>query len=124
MKQAVHGLSIREGKVLLVRKKQTWILPGGKIEKGESDLECLYREFKEELPDIRVQNVQYYGSFEGITPHSKISLATRVYRVDLEGNLNTSLEINEAKWVNNFSSYNISDITSKIIDFANKEGLI
>ena len=55
MKQVTAAIIIRDGKVLLTRRKQGeslagfWEFPGGKIEKGETPQECLERELKEEL---------------------------------------------------------------------------
>ncbi len=49
-------LTVREGRVLLCRKKygtSLLILPGGKREAGESSLECLARELEEELGTLR-----------------------------------------------------------------------
>ncbi|MCK4647599.1 NUDIX domain-containing protein [Candidatus Pacearchaeota archaeon] len=116
MRKAVRGLAIRDGKVLLVRKNETWILPGGKPEKRESDIECLCREFKEELPSVEIENISYYDSFAGRTPHKKDMLKAEVYFVDIsEGIGKPSKEINCVKWVSDFPDYNISDITSKVI---------
>jgi ADP-ribose pyrophosphatase YjhB (NUDIX family) len=50
-------LLVRDGKVLLCRKKRgtpLLILPGGKREAEESSLECLARELREELGDVRL----------------------------------------------------------------------
>ena len=116
MRKAVSGLAIRDGKILLVRKNKTWILPGGKPEKGESDIECLCREFREELPGTQIEDIKYYGSFIGETPHKKDTLEADVYFVDIsEGVGKPSREINGVEWVDDFPYYNISDITSKVI---------
>lgn len=54
---------IREGKVFAARRgpqsKQPlkWEFPGGKVETGETDEQCLHRELAEEL-DMRVRIVQ------------------------------------------------------------------
>jgi 8-oxo-dGTP pyrophosphatase MutT (NUDIX family) len=39
--------------ILLLNDRQEWELPGGRIEPGESPVECVAREFKEEL-DIAI----------------------------------------------------------------------
>ena len=57
MRKAISGLVIRDEKLLLVRKNETWILPGGKPEKKESEIECLCREFKEELPSVEIEDI-------------------------------------------------------------------
>jgi 8-oxo-dGTP diphosphatase len=55
MKTVTAAIIIREGKVLLARRKQGealagfWEFPGGKVEPGETPEECLRRELKEEL---------------------------------------------------------------------------
>jgi len=49
MRIAIGAAIIEDGKILLVRKRQSWILPGGKPEPKESDIECLCREVSEEL---------------------------------------------------------------------------
>ncbi len=116
MRKAVSGLVRRAGKVLLVRKNETWILPGGQLEKGESDIACLCREFKEELPSVKIEDITYYNSFIGRTPHKKDILKTEVYCVDIsEGIGKPAGEINGAEWVGDFSNYNVSDITKKVI---------
>lgn len=66
MRIAIGAAIIDDGKILLVRKKQIWILPGGKPELGESDIECLCREVSEELSGTQLDNIRYYGEFEGV----------------------------------------------------------
>lgn len=119
MEKAVSGLTIRERKILLVRKNGKWILPGGKIEQKESDIECLCREFQEELPGTKIEDIRYYNSFRGKAPHKKYSIKMDVYFVDISENIGrVSKEIDSAEWVENFSDYNISGITKKIINKA------
>lgn len=59
-------LAIRDGRILLCRKRHTTallILPGGCYEDGESAAECLDRELREELGDVRVEGVEYVGTY-------------------------------------------------------------
>ena len=74
MREVISAAIIHDNRILLVRKKQTWILPGGKPDGEESDIECLEREIlKEELPDERLGKLtisKFYDSFTGKTPHT------------------------------------------------------
>jgi 8-oxo-dGTP diphosphatase len=59
----VAGLIYRDGKLLVCQRRKAaafalkWEFPGGKIEAGESAVEALRRELKEEL-DIEVREVK------------------------------------------------------------------
>ncbi len=59
-------LAVRDGKILLCRKKHTTsllILPGGCREPGESAVDCLSRELREELGDVVVSAVELVGVY-------------------------------------------------------------
>ena len=60
-------LHLKDRRVLLCRKKHTTsllILPGGKLEPGETAEECLRRECREELGEVEVSNLRYLGDYE------------------------------------------------------------
>ncbi|MBU3958115.1 MAG: NUDIX domain-containing protein [Nanoarchaeota archaeon] len=117
MRTAIGAAIIDEEKILLVRKRQSWILPGGKPKPDESDIECLCREVSEELSGTQIDNIRYYGGFEGRTPHTGDILRVKVYFADIKGELyQSAAEIAAYGWINNPSRYKLSDITSKIVD--------
>jgi 8-oxo-dGTP diphosphatase len=119
MRTAINAAIIDNKKILLVRKNQTWILPGGKPEEGESDLTCLRREISEELSGTKIKDIVFYRQFSGRSPHKNDILEARVYFAKLDGDLYSVREgdsILEAQFVQDFSNYKLSDITSKIID--------
>ena len=119
MRTAINAAIIQDNKLLMVRKKLTWILPGGKPEIGENDLECLCREIDEELSGTKIKDIQHYNQFEGKTPHKGDVLRAKVYFANIEGQLYSVRDddsISELKWVDDFSQYNLSDITSKIVN--------
>ncbi len=103
MRITIGGAVIEYEKILLVKKKSTWILPGGKPEEGESDLVCLSREFREELSGTQIdpRSAVYFDTFKGISPNKNLPIEIRVYRVDLASKLgNASAEILDRKWLN------------------------
>lgn len=123
MRKAINAVIIKDKEILLVKKKETWILPGGKPDSGESDLECLTREVSEELSGTEIKNINYYREFEGITPHRKDELKAIVYFADVDCLNEPSQEIKASKYVcfNDVGNYALSDITSKIVRSLKKD---
>jgi 8-oxo-dGTP diphosphatase len=115
MRKAINVVIIENGCILLVQKRKTWILPGGKPEIGESDIQCLLREISEELPRMTLHNLKYFGAFSGITPHQRDELIAEVYFADANGEAVPSAEINAVKWTDSPEEENLSDITQKIV---------
>jgi 8-oxo-dGTP diphosphatase len=98
-------LTIREDRILLCRKKQSTsllILPGGCLEPGESSAECLDRELREELGDVRVSDVQYVGTYEdraaGSDDTSPKVVRIELHRGTLLGDPAPHAEIRELVW--------------------------
>ncbi len=119
MRTAINASIFVHGKLLIVEKKQSWILPGGKPHIGESDEYCLKREIAEELSGTRIQNLRLYDEFEGETPHVGDILRARVYFADLDGCLHgPSAEIGDFAWLDYLhrDSYSLSPLTRKIVD--------
>lgn len=122
MRRAINLAVISGSGLLLVRKKNAYILPGGKPEEGESDYEALERELSEELPGSEFKIEDYYGSFYGVTPYSGTGLEAEVYLGKIEKLGKPSAEISEAKFVNDFENYNLSTITEKIVSSLKEDG--
>ena len=70
MKKFIDKLAfihIQDKKILmsLSKGKSTWYIPGGKREKGESDIDALSREVKEELSvELIPESIKKFGVFE------------------------------------------------------------
>lgn len=119
MRTAINAAIIEHNKLLLVRKKSTWILPGGKPEIGENDLECLCREIDEELSGTKIKDICFYNLFEDETPHKRDILRAKIYFANIDGKLYSVRQgdsISEAQWANNFSKYHLSKITYKVVN--------
>jgi 8-oxo-dGTP diphosphatase len=98
-------LAIRDGRILLCRKKHTialLILPGGCFEPGESAAQCLARELLEELGEVRVEGVEYIGTYvdiaAGAGDHPPKTVRIELYRGELRGDPAPHAEIKELVW--------------------------
>jgi 8-oxo-dGTP pyrophosphatase MutT (NUDIX family) len=95
-------LAVRDGRVLLCRKKHTTallILPGGCLEEGESAMDCLARELREELGDVRVSGAEYVGTYTDRAAGSESkTVQVELYRGELLGTPAASSEIKELVW--------------------------
>jgi len=101
----VGVLILRGDRLLLCRKNRDTsrlILPGGRIEAGESDLDCLTRELREELGAVALGNVEYVGTYEDRAalddPAIVKTLRIALYRGDLVGTPTPASEITEIVW--------------------------
>ncbi|MDD3310074.1 MAG: NUDIX domain-containing protein [Dysgonamonadaceae bacterium] len=125
MRKVINIIAIKDKKILLVRKRETWILPGGKPNLGESDAECLLRELSEELPKLSViGDFKLYKSFTGQTPHQGDIVEAVAYFSKIQGEIKPDREISEALWTNNFDNIKLSEITTKIINPLYKDGYL
>jgi 8-oxo-dGTP diphosphatase len=91
------------GRVLLVRKRgsDTFIQPGGKREAGESALQTLARELREEL-GVRLHDdsAELLGTYEDRAVNEPgRRVRAEVYRVQVDGEPMPGAEIQELRWL-------------------------
>jgi len=98
-------LAIRDGKVLLCRKKHSTallILPGGCRETGESAMECLQRELREELGEVEIKSAEFVGVYSdraaGSPGDRSKTVRIELYSGELIGEPSPHAEIAELVW--------------------------
>ena len=92
-----------QGRVLLVRKRGSafFIQPGGKREAGETSLQTLARELREELGvRLRRAGARRLGSFEEAAVNEPgRRVRAEVYRVQVDGTPEPGAEIEALLWL-------------------------
>lgn len=111
---------IKDRKILSTRSKgkDTWYIPGGKREAGESDEQALMREVKEELAvDLVTRSIKYLGTFKA-QAHGKpegVFVQMTCYTADYVGVLTPSSEIEEMSWLQSDTDSSILSPVDRII---------
>lgn len=115
--EVVDVISIRGGRILLVKKRDFWIFPGGKRERREFARNCIVRELGQELPNSKLTSeLVFFCQFHGPNPSGK-KIRVRCYFGNVEGDISPGAEISDACWVsrNEIFLYPLSEITKQII---------
>ena len=99
-------LNENQTKFLVCEKSQEdmttdYIMPGGQIESGEDDLQCLKREIKEELNcEINYDSLEFVGEYTGPAAGAEDrELYMKLYKGSLIGIPKPSDEIKFIHWI-------------------------
>ncbi|MFC3746788.1 NUDIX domain-containing protein [Paenibacillus sp. GCM10012306] len=117
----IAWVHIVEGRVLAARSigKDTYYLPGGKREPGETDEETLVREIEEELSvQIKPETISALGVFEA-EAHGKaegVTVRMTCYFAEFEGELAAASEIEELAWLTYSDRDRVSAVSQLIFD--------
>ena len=122
-------IRIEDRKILSTRSKgkDTYYIPGGKREEGESDQEALIREIKEELSvNLIPETIEYVGTFEAQAHgHSEgIIVKMTCYSADFEGELTPDSEIDELVWFQHKDKVRSSPVDKIIFDWLKEKDVI
>lgn len=126
-KLAWLGLKDKKIVMTLSRGKDVWYIPGGKREKGESDLQALIREVKEEL-DVLVDEstAKLYGVFEAQAHGQPEGVIVRMtcYTSDYMGKLKASSEIEQMEYFTYDMKHRSGIVDNIIFDDLREKGLL
>lgn len=122
-------IEIQNRKILvtLSKGKDAWYIPGGKREEGESDVQALAREVKEELDvEIIPASVQHYGVFEAQAHGKPEGTVVRMtcYQALFIGTLTPSSEIEALDFFTHAQRIMTSTVDALIFDDLKAKNLI
>jgi NUDIX domain len=130
----VGTMFFKDNKLLIdkPRKRLTYQMVGGKVEKGETPMQAAIRECHEELGEKAIFDESLFNltmefdeiaTSDGITP---IHFYLFTYKGELKGDLNTSEEIERFKWYETKDGNEILSNTLKneVVPYCIKNGLI
>jgi 8-oxo-dGTP diphosphatase len=97
---AVEGVLVRDGRVLLSKRaieprRGYWDLPGGFLDEGESPLDGLAREFREET-GLAVRPLEWLGTH--IEPYNKYFVLGLTWLVEADGDPRPADDVEELAW--------------------------
>ena len=100
----VAFIYIKDRKVLVVRSqdKDRFYFTGGKRQPGESDIQAIYREVKEEIDaEVDLFSLNHLDSFEALAHGHATGQKVRMvcYTGLIKGKITISSEIKEHKWI-------------------------
>lgn len=117
----IAWIHIQDGAILSTRSagKDTYYLPGGKREPGESDIETLVREIHEELSvTIVTDSAAHAGTFQAQAHGHPDGTIVRMtcYTADYQGELQPSSEIEQIVWLTYTDRHHVSPVDQIIFD--------
>lgn len=125
----VAWLHVTDGAVLSTRSrgKDVWYFPGGKREPGETDVDTLVREVREELAvAIAPDTARHVGTFEAQAHGHPEGLTVRMtcYAAEHRGEPTPSSEIEEVGWLTYADRHRVSPVDQLIFDHLRERALL
>lgn len=122
-------IHIINGEILMTlsKGKETYYIPGGKREQGESDEQALIREVKEELTvELKPETIKLYGVFEA-QAHGKpegVMVRMTCYTADYDGVLTPSSEIQDIAYYTYAQREIVGPVDQLIFDDLKSKGVL
>ncbi len=116
----------RQGKVLLTKKDDFWILPGGEVGPDDNELECLEGVVSREMNDQLFSVFRKLGkTIKGPSPVRNGDVEVFVYVGDISSKKMSDVKDCNAHWFSRESlpSIRLSNITKDVLDYYYSDGV-
>lgn len=115
----------RKGMILLIKRGDFWILPGGEIEQGEDEMKCLEAVVAREMND-RVDCIfrKLEKTIKGPSPVRPGDVEVTVYVGDISSAKMSDVKDCNAHWFSkqSMSAIRLSNITKDVLAYYYSEG--
>ena len=110
----------RKGMILLIKRGDYWILPGGEIEQGEDEMQCLEEVVAREMND-RVECIfrKLEKTIKGISPVRAGEVEVSIYVGDISSAKMSAVRDCNAHWFRreSISAIRLSNITKDVLEY-------
>ncbi|MBI2449739.1 NUDIX hydrolase [Candidatus Pacearchaeota archaeon] len=103
VKATVAGILLKNGKILLteraldLKEGGKWCIPGGHIDIGETALQSVKRELKEET-GLKMKNPKFFNYYDEYVPRLKTHAVVLVFYSSPSGKEKSNHEVVNQKW--------------------------
>jgi len=117
----VAWVLVEDGRILCARSrgKDVFYIPGGKREAGETELDALLREIKEELAvDLVPESVRHFGTYQA-QAHAQadgVEVLMSCYTASYLGKPEASSEIEELDWLGYADRCRVAPVDQLLFD--------
>lgn len=118
--QVVDIIVERKGMILLVKRRDYWILPGGEIEQGEDEMQRLGKVVSAEMNDrVACIFTKLEKTIKGISPVRGGEVEVTVYVGDISKDKMSDLKDCNAHWFRreSVSALRLSNITKDVLKY-------
>lgn len=127
--EVVAAIIIKDRKILMCRSRgnELYYCPGGKLEPGETELDAIIRECKEEINiDLNRQSIKKYCRFEADAygfAEPRI-VVMNCYQFEYTGEIKASAEIDDTFWASSMDTERLAPAAKVLLEKLVSDSLV